>query len=126
MRVLIVDDEDFLRQFYAMGFEREGWTVLHADNGIDGLRIAEEEKPDLILLDIVMPGMHGFEVCKRLRENPALNRTPIIITSAKSYKPDVDKALQLGADEYVVKPVEFDELFKISLGHLHKRAGATA
>lgn len=93
---------------------KKGFTVLEADNGLDGLTVAEAEKPDLVLLDLIMPGMHGFAVCKQLRENPALDKTTIVITSSKSYKPDIDKALELGADAYVIKPVEFDELFQIA------------
>jgi twitching motility two-component system response regulator PilH len=68
-----------------------------------------------------MPGMHGFGVCKQLRENPMFDKTTIIIASAKSYKPDIDKALELGADAYVVKPVEFDELFEIATEKMKKR-----
>jgi len=92
----------------------KGFTILEADNGLDGLAIAEAEKPELILLDLIMPGMHGFAVCKQLRQNPVFNKTTIIIASSKSYKPDIDKALELGADAYVIKPVEFDELFQIA------------
>ena len=122
LKVLIVDDEDFLRSFYSHYFVNRGFTVLEADNGLDGLSIAEAEKPDLILLDLIMPGMHGFGVCKQLRENPAFNKTTIIITSAKSYKPDIDKALELGADAYVIKPVEFDELYLIVTEKMNQRA----
>jgi len=103
-----------LRSFYSHYFVKKGFTVLEADNGLDGLTVAEAEKPDLVLLDLIMPGMHGFAVCKQLRENPALDKTTIVITSSKSYKPDIDKALELGADAYVIKPVEFDELFQIA------------
>ncbi len=113
-KVLIIDDEDFLRSFYSHYFVKNGFIVLEADNGLDGVAVAEAEKPELILLDLIMPGMHGFAVCKQLRENPALDKTTIIITSSKSYKPDIDKALELGADAYVIKPVEFDELFQIA------------
>ena len=120
-KVLIVDDEDFLRSFYSHYFVSKGFTVLEADNGLDGLSIAEAEKPELILLDLIMPGMHGFAVCKQLRENPAFNKTTIIITSSKSYKPDIDKALELGADAYVIKPVEFDELFQIANEKMKQR-----
>jgi len=73
-----------------------------------------------------MPGMHGFGVCKQLRENRAFDKTTIIITSSKSYKPDIDKALELGADAYVIKPVEFDELFQISTEKMNKRMGGGA
>ena len=100
---------------------KKGFTVLEADNGLDGLTIAEAEKPELILLDLIMPGMHGFAVCKQLRENPALDKSTIIITSSKSYKPDIDKALELGADAYIIKPVEFDELFQIANEKMEQR-----
>jgi two-component system, OmpR family, alkaline phosphatase synthesis response regulator PhoP len=120
-KVLIVDDEDFLRSFYSHYFVNKGFTVLEADNGLDGVSIAEAEKPELILLDLIMPGMHGFAVCKQLRENPAFDDTTIIITSAKSYKPDIDKALELGADAYVIKPVEFDDLYQIVTEKMKQR-----
>jgi two-component system alkaline phosphatase synthesis response regulator PhoP len=120
-KVLLVEDEDFFRRMVAMGFEREGFTVLQADNGVDGLKVAEQERPDLIILDLVMPGLLGFEVCKALRANPLFSKTPILIMSAKSYKPDIDKALELGADAYVVKPVELDELMKIAKEQIKKR-----
>jgi DNA-binding response OmpR family regulator len=121
LKVLLVDDEDFLRSFYSHYFVNKGFTVLEADNGLDGVRVAEVEKPDLLILDLVMPGMNGFGVCKQLRGNPSLDKTTIIIASSKSYKPDIDKALELGADAYVVKPVEFDELFKIATEKMKKR-----
>lgn len=120
-KVLLVDDEEFFRRLVAAGFEREGYAVLQADNGIDGLRIAEEEKPELIILDLVMPGLLGFEVCKSLRENPAFSNTPIIVMSAKAYKPDIDKALELGADSYIVKPIELEELMQIVREQMQKR-----
>lgn len=121
LKVLLVDDEDFLRSFYSHYFVNKGFTVFEADNGLDGVSVAEAEKPDLLILDLIMPGMNGFGVCKALRENPSFDKTTIIITSAKSYKPDIDKALELGADAYVVKPVEFDELFKIATEKMKKR-----
>ena len=126
LKVLLVDDEDFLRSFYRHYFANQGFTVLEADNGLDGLSVAEAEKPDLIILDVIMPGMHGFAVCKQLRENRAFDKTTIIITSAKSYKPDIDKALELGADAYVIKPVEFDELMKVAAEKMKARGSAVS
>jgi len=83
-KVLIVDDEDFFRRIVAMGFEREGFNVIQADNGEDGLKIAGKEMPDLILLDLVMPRLLGFEVCQALRKDKRFDNTAIIIMSAKS------------------------------------------
>ena len=122
-KVLLVDDEDFLRSFYSHYFANKGFTVLEADNGLDGVKIAEAEKPELIILDVIMPVMHGFAACKLMRENPSFNKSTIIFTSSKSYKPDIDKAMELGADAYVIKPVEFDDLFRVATEKMKLRAG---
>ena len=122
-KVLLVDDEDFLRSFYSHYFANKGFTVLEADNGLDGVKIAEAEKPELIILDVIMPVMHGFAACKLMRENQSLNKSTIIFTSSKSYKPDIDKAMELGADAYVIKPVEFDDLFRVATEKMKLRAG---
>lgn len=120
-KVLIVDDEDFFRGLVASGLEREGFTVLEADNGEDALEVAGAELPELILLDLVMPRLLGFEVCQVLRKDPRFTHTAIIIMSAKSYKPDMDKAAELGADAYVVKPFEFNDLVNVARDHMNKR-----
>lgn len=120
-KVLIVDDEDFFRKMIVLGFEREGFSVFQADNGEDAVSIAKKELPDLILLDLVMPRLLGFEVCQMLRNDEKFSKTAIIIMSAKSYKPDMDKAAELGADAYVVKPFELVDLMKTARENLHKR-----
>lgn len=117
-RILVVDDEELVRKMVTLWFEREGFSVITADNGMDGLRLAIEEKPDVVLLDIMMPGLHGFEVCKKIREQPQLSKTIIIMTSARSYKPDLDKAKELGADDYVVKPSDSGNLLQTVNKHL--------
>lgn len=121
LTALIVDDEDSLRKLMVMRFEQEGYQVLSADNGDDGLRLAEKERPDVVILDIIMPGLHGFEVVQRIRQNADLNRTVVIMTSAKSYKPDIEAARKLGADDYCIKPADFDELMVNVRTHLQKR-----
>jgi DNA-binding response OmpR family regulator len=124
-KVLIVDDEDFFRTLVANGFEREGFTVLQADNGEDGIEVAKSELPELILLDLVMPKLLGFEVCQILRKDQRFTKTAIIIMSAKSYKPDMDKAAELGADDYVVKPFEFNDLLSVAREQMIKRKNAS-
>lgn len=104
-----------------MGFERNGYTVFQADNGEDAVKIAGAELPDLILLDLVMPKLLGFEVCQMLRNDDRFSKTAIIIMSAKSYQPDMDKAAELGADAYVVKPFELNDLLKTASDHVNKR-----
>lgn len=125
IKALIVDDEDSLRKLMVLRFEQEGFNVISADNGKDGLRLAEEEKPQVVILDILMPGMHGFEVIQRIRSNPALDKTVVVMTSAKSYKPDIDAARKLGADDYCIKPTDFDELMNVVRHHLQHRSGIT-
>ena len=120
-KILIVDDEDFFRKMVSMGFERGGFTVLQADNGEDAVKIASAELPDMVLLDLVMPRLLGFEVCQMLRNDPRFSRTAIIIMSAKSYKPDMDKAAELGADAYVVKPFEITDVIKLAQEHMDRR-----
>ena len=120
-KVLIVDDEDFLRKMIVMGFERDGFTVFQADNGEDAVKIARQELPELVLLDLVMPRLLGFEVCQILRNDEQFSKTAVIIMSAKSYKPDMDKAAELGADAYVVKPFEMAEMLKTAREHMDKR-----
>jgi DNA-binding response OmpR family regulator len=124
-KVLIVDDEDFFRALVANGFEREGFTVLQADNGEDAIEVASTELPDVILLDLVMPRLLGFEVCQMLRKDQRFARTAIVIMSAKSYKPDMDKAAELGADAYVVKPFEFSDLMTVARENMNKRKNAS-
>jgi len=124
-KVLIVDDEDFFRTIVANGFEREGFAVLQADNGEDAVEVASNELPELILLDLVMPRLLGFEVCQMLRKDQRFARTAIIIMSAKSYKPDMDKAAELGADAYVVKPFEFNDLMSVARENMNKRKNAS-
>jgi two-component system phosphate regulon response regulator PhoB len=123
LTALIVDDEDSLRKLMVLRFEQEGFRVLSANNGDDGLMLAEKEKPHVVILDIIMPGLHGFEVIQRIRQNPALDRTVVIMTSAKSYKVDIDAAKKLGADDYCIKPADFDELVVAVGDHLKRRAG---
>ena len=120
-KVLIVDDEEFFRKMIVLGFERNGYTVFQADNGEDAVRIAQTEFPDAILLDLLMPRLLGFEVCQLLRKDDRFTKTAIMIMSAKSYKPDMDKAAELGADAYVVKPFELNDLLKTASDNINKR-----
>ncbi len=123
--VLVVDDEESLRTIVAQSFKERGYSVFTADNGTDGLNLAIRERPDIVILDLLMPGMLGFEVCRRIREDKNLARTVVIITSAKSYKPDIERTMELGADAFVVKPADVDELMNLAQEHLARRRQAT-
>jgi DNA-binding response OmpR family regulator len=121
-KVLIIDDSPTIRRIVQSVFEHEGFEVSFASDGGEGVRLALMNLPNIVLLDIMMEGLHGFEVCKMLRANSSLNRTAIIIMSGRSYKPDIDMAMALGADSYVVKPFSGEEILKIAVEHMNERA----
>ncbi|GAB4277983.1 MAG: response regulator transcription factor [Candidatus Promineifilaceae bacterium] len=106
-RILVVEDEDRIRSFLQRGLTYEGYRVDAAADGQTGLDLARENPPDLVLLDIMLPGMDGIEVCKRLR---AASDVPILMLTAKETIEDRVAGLDAGADDYLVKPFAFDEL----------------
>jgi twitching motility two-component system response regulator PilH len=121
-RVLIIDDDSSLRLFIKILFNDNGFEVSLAENGKEGIERALSNPPHIIILDIMMEGLNGFEVCKILRANPTLQRTAIIIISGKSFKPDIDKALELGADAFIVKPYAPPELLKTAVQRMNERS----
>jgi DNA-binding response OmpR family regulator len=121
-KVLIIDDSPTIRRIVQSVFERAGFEVSFASEGSEGVRIALMNLPNIVLLDIMMEGLHGFEVCKMLRANSSMNRTAIIIMSGRSYKPDIDMAMTLGADSYIVKPFSGEEILKTAIEHMKERA----
>ena len=106
MRFLVIDDSETITQFVGSLLQEEGHEVESCASNVDILKIAQSLRPDCVLLDLVMPGMDGFEICKKLRETPELANTKIIVLSAKSYEFDKRRAMQLGADGYIVKPIK--------------------
>lgn len=121
-KVLIIDDDPGLLTLMRMGLEREGYQIIVAQSGQEGLRQAYEHHPDIILLDILMPGMDGWEVCQRLRY---ICDTPILILTAVDERDGVIRGLSLGADDYVLKPCSFEEL-KARIRALLRRAARTS
>lgn len=103
--VLLVDDEPDLVELLQYTLEQAGYRVLAASNGKDGLRLAETERPDIAVLDIMMPEMDGIELTQRLREDAQLRLTPIILLTARVEESDEIAGLDAGADDYVTKPV---------------------
>ena len=107
MRVLIVDDEQPIRDALGRKLKREGYEVVVASSGLDGLRAFHDERPDLVILDIVMPEMDGLTVCRRIRE---VSETPVLMLSAQAItEEDIIQGLDAGADEYLVKPIRLNE-----------------
>jgi len=116
--VLIVDDEQSLRDALEMTFSREGYQVLKACDGREGLEAARTSLPDVILLDVMMPGMDGYEVCKRLRSHYRTRHIPVILLTAKGTEEDKLEGLQGGANDYVLKPWNKRELVTRVHNHL--------
>ncbi|MGR3624459.1 phosphate regulon transcriptional regulator PhoB [Pseudophaeobacter sp.] len=108
--VLIIEDELAQREVLAYNLEADGFRVLKAENGEDGLLVVQEDMPDIIVLDWMMPNLSGIEVCRRLKTRPETRNIPIIMLSARSEEVDKVRGLETGADDYVVKPYSVIEL----------------
>ena len=106
-KILVIEDEERIRQFLQRGLSYEGYRVDTAEDGLDGLELARTTPPDLVLLDIMLPGMNGLDVCRNLR---AESEVPILMLTAKESIEDRVAGLDAGADDYLVKPFSFDEL----------------
>ncbi|HVT61788.1 MAG TPA: response regulator [Thermoanaerobaculia bacterium] len=105
-RVLVVDDEPSLLRLTEYSLRAEGYTVTTAETAAEGLRKVHTERPDLLVLDVMLPDMSGVEVCQQIRGNPETADLPIIMLSARALTTDKVKGLRSGADEYVTKPVD--------------------
>jgi two-component system KDP operon response regulator KdpE len=106
-KILIVDDEPGLRELVRINLEHEGYGVLQAENGIECLSVVREALPDLVILDVMMPDMDGWETCKKLRE---FTTVPVLMLTARVQSSDVVTGLDSGADDYLLKPFNMDEL----------------
>ncbi len=109
-KILVVDDEEHIRRILQFQLEKNGYIVATAENGEVALRVVHKEAPDLVILDLMMPKIDGFEVCRRLRADFQTNQIPIIMLTAKSDLPDKIKGLQGGANDYLIKPYSNEEM----------------
>lgn len=119
-KILIIEDEKVQMDMYRTRFEKAGFKVITARNGKPGLELAKRQRPDLILLDIVMPLVNGFRVLEKLKKDTQVKDIPIVILSNLSQKEEIEKGLKLGAEEYIVKtsltPSQIVEKIKARLG----------
>lgn len=106
-KILLIEDEDDIVRLLEFRFQQEGYQVLSAANGVEGLRILQQEHPHLVVLDVMMPRMNGWETCKRIRE---YSDVPIIMLTALGQEMDKVRGLELGADDYVTKPFSLAEV----------------
>jgi DNA-binding response OmpR family regulator len=111
-QILIIEDDADIAESLHYNFKREGFRPVIAESGEKGLRFALDEKhpPSLIILDLMLPGMSGMELCRRLRREPLTEKTPIIMLTAKAAEPDRIAGLDIGADDYIVKPFSVKEV----------------
>src|ERR1700688_4248680 len=123
-KLLIVDDETDIATSIQYVLTQEGFSTLLAHDGLKAIELAEKEKPDLIILDLMMPGLDGLEVCRRLRATD--RRTPILMLTARTSEIDTVVGLELGANDYIAKPVRLRELVARVKAHLRESPAATA
>ena len=108
--ILIADDDPDIRDLVAFKLEQAGFDVTAVDNGLAALSAAQDAPPDLVVLDVMMPGMSGIDVCRELRSRPPTATLPIILLTARAQEGDVEVGFGAGADDYVVKPFSPREL----------------
>jgi len=102
-KILIVEDDKFLRELIAQKLLNEGYEISEAVDGEKGMKSIQGGKPDLVLLDLILPGMDGFEVLSKMKENPVLAGIPVVVLSNLGQKEDIEKALKMGAKDYLIK-----------------------
>ncbi len=124
-KVLLIEDEPSQRALLAYNLQAEGFEVVEAGDGEEGLLLVEEEAPDLILLDWMLPGLSGIEVCRRLKTRTETRALPVIMLSARSEEVDRVRGLETGADDYMVKPYSLAELMARARAHLRRSRPVT-
>ena len=108
--ILVADDEEDVRELVTYRLTRSGYNVIGARDGLEALELATERAPDLMVLDVMMPKLDGYELTRRVRAEEALRSIPVILLTARSQESDVDRGFEVGADDYLRKPFNPDEL----------------
>lgn len=111
MKILLIEDEEDIADLIKLQAELSGYKVVIENDGLNGLLALDREKPDLVILDVMLPGLNGLEVCRKIKANPSTRETPVIMISAKTEEVDIILGLELGADDYVSKPFSLKILF---------------
>jgi two-component system, OmpR family, response regulator MtrA len=108
--ILVADDEEDLRELVTYRLTRSGYQVIGAGDGQEAFELAAERTPDLMVLDVMMPKLDGYELTRRVRAEAALRSIPVILLTARSQESDIDRGFEVGADDYLKKPFNPDEL----------------
>ncbi|MHA1638301.1 MAG: response regulator transcription factor [Candidatus Thorarchaeota archaeon] len=119
-KILVVDDEEVTTELAKKFLEKHGFTVVCAYDGEQALKLARAENPDLILLDVMLPRIDGFEVCRQLKTEKKFKTIPILMFTAKGLSRDIEKGQEVGADEYIIKPFSGKALVATIRKHLEK------
>jgi DNA-binding response OmpR family regulator len=119
--ILVIDDDRGTLRTMQARLEQEGYDVLIADDGLAGLETARNKRPDLIILDVMLPRLNGYKICRFLKYDESFKHIPIIMVSAKSDQSEVDLGMEVGADLYITKPFEPDALME----QVHSQLGMT-
>ena len=112
-KILVVDDDPAVLRFLTLALESEGYDATSAENGLQALAFAQEQHPDLAILDVMLPGMDGLEVCHRLKSDKLTSDIPVLMYSAKGSEADIFEADKVGADDYLVKPTDLSYLLEV-------------
>jgi CheY-like chemotaxis protein len=126
-KILIAEDERDIRELVNFSLQFGGFTVVQAANGAEAVEQAQKELPDLILMDVRMPKMTGYEACRQMKSMPELRDIPVVFLSAKGQESEIQTGLEVGAEEYILKPFAPDELVKqvqVVLDRVTARRGA--
>ena len=124
-KILVIEDDPATSRLVEYSLKHEGFQVFNAANGLDGIRKALNEAPDLIILDVMLPGLDGFEICHRLRSEPDTANLPILMFSAKAQEMDKNTGLLVGADDYLTKPASPTDIVSHVEALLAKKKQAT-
>ncbi|MCD6269404.1 MAG: response regulator [Deltaproteobacteria bacterium] len=122
--IVVVEDEADIREVLIYNLEREGYQVFGEADGIKGLKMIQKMIPDLVLLDLMLPGLDGLQICKHLKDNSTTHQIPIVMVSARSSESDIVLGLELGADDYVTKPFSPRELLARVRAVLRRRTNS--
>ena len=110
MEILIVDDDKFVRRILKEAFDKEGWTCHEADNGLEALRLAREIHPDAVILDVMLPGLDGYKICRMLKYDENFADISIVMVTSRARQTDRDTGYSTGADHYITKPFKPEEV----------------
>lgn len=125
-KILVVDDSPTVLEVVTAVLVQEGYEVITASDGLEGLNKARSEKPDLIVLDVMLPKMQGYQVCRLLKFDENYKEIPILMYTSKDQEDNKITGLKTGADDYLIKPVEQERLVRLVKEHLEKKKRDTA